>query len=162
MEKWWNATFCLEFFFFFVFEKRWDDWKHIWQLLSYWVYFSCAVPFLCSVIAVCSLCLGWHLGLKIDRLSCQQSEEDVRNKIFLQRNFGGFIILLFHRNFPFESIHKLLFAKTRNPPWVCSLSRGESSLHEMTNEMNCIGNKEMCLSFLSRRMKELDIESDML
>lgn len=153
------------FFFFFVFEKRWDDWKHIWQLLSYWVYFSCAVPFLCSVIAVCSVrsyVLGGIWVLKLTDRLASKVRKTWETKYFYSATFGGFIILLFHHNFPFESIHKLLSAKTRNPPWVCSLSRGESSLHEMTNEMNCIGNKEMCLSFLSRRMKEIDIESETL
>lgn len=85
----------------------------------------------------------------------------MRNKIFLQHDFGGFYIL-FHLSFPFECIHKLLLAKTRNPPQLCSLSRDERFLHDMTNEVNFMVNKEMCLSFLSRRMKEIDIESEML
>lgn len=93
---------------------------HLTTFIILGLFFMCSpISLLCNscLQSHCEeLCLGWHLGLKIDRLSCQQSEEDVRNKIFLQRNFGGFIILLFHHNFPFESIHKLLFAKTRNPP----------------------------------------------
>lgn len=51
------------------------------------VYFSSAVPFLSSGSLI--IYLGWHLGFKTDQLSRQQSEEDVRKKIFLQHNFGG-------------------------------------------------------------------------
>lgn len=61
-----------------------------------------------------------------------------KTKYFHRIIWGGFIILLFRRNFPFESIHKLLFASTRNPLRVCLLSRGEGFLHDMANKGNCI------------------------
>lgn len=51
------------------------------------VYFSSAVLLLSSGSLI--IYLGWHLGFKMNQLSCQQSEEDVRKKIFLQHNFGG-------------------------------------------------------------------------
>lgn len=51
------------------------------------VYFLCAVPSLSSGSLI--ICLGWHLGFKTDQLSRQQSEKDVRKKIFLQHDFRG-------------------------------------------------------------------------
>lgn len=101
------------------------------------VYFSCAVPFLALESLV--IYLGWHLGFKIDQLSFQQSEGDVRKKIFLQHSFKGFNILFSCHNFPFDSIHKLLFAKTKKIPLESAHCHGGRFLpwYDKWREMHC-------------------------
>lgn len=141
-------------------ERRWDGWKQSWQVLSFWGFFSCAVPFLAIESLV--IYLGWHLGFKIDQLSFQQSEGDVRKKIFLQHSFKGFNILFSCHNFPFDSIHKLLFAKNKKIPLESAHCHGGRFLpwYDKWREMHC--EQRNVFVILSRRMKDIDVEGEML
>lgn len=80
--------------------------------------------------------------LDLRRTSCLASKvrKTWERKYFYSTIFEGFNTLCPHHNFPFESIHKLLFATTKSPPGVCVF-------HDLTNDAKRIVNKEMCLSF---------------
>lgn len=160
MEKWWNVTFCLELC---ILAKRREDemdGNKVDKFYHSGVYFSCAVPFLALESLV--MYLGWHLGFKIDPLSFQQSEGDMRKKIFLQHSFKRFNILFSCHNFPFDSIHKLLFAKTKKIPLESAHCHGGRFLpwYDKWREMHC--EQRNVFVILSRRMKDIDIEGEML
>lgn len=105
--------------------------------------------------------LEWHLGFDTDHSSRQKSEEHTKNKIFSQNNLGGDLLYYysaatFHLN-PFTSC----CLQAPEIPSESAYCHGVR-LSYMIWQIKGIAfrHKEMCLSFLSRGMKEIGMESE--
>lgn len=143
MEKWWNVTFCWGLFHIQARGSEdetdgntFDNFYHTGFIFHAQSYFF-ALKQLSAEAMLSGMSLGGIFGF-----DGRPAVSPVKRRRRERQN-----IITAQISPQLSTWSHSRVAKTSNPPQLCSLSRGERFLHDMTNEVNFSPNKEMCLSF---------------